>query len=494
MRLAAYCRVSTDKEEQLESMENQRAFFEEFAQKQGHDLVKIYADEGISGKQMNNRRAFLSLLSDAEQGLFDMVVVKDISRFARNTVDFLNATRQLRSRQIEVQFLSNNQTILGGSEFVLTVFSALAQEESASLSRRVKFGKRMNAKKGRVPNVIYGYDQLDTFTLSINEEEAAVVRRIFSLYRQEGMGGVRIARLLNEEGIPTKKGAQWTSKTIRRMLSNPIYCGVLVNNKSETVDFLTGAQKKLPLEAQFTHARPEYAIISSELFEQTQTIIRQRAAVAQGDKQQRYSGQYLFSTLIRCAHCGYAYSRITYTYRNTFVKWRCAGNSRYSARFCPNNITLDEAELWGQIFSYLVQGIGDRQAFFDGVAAECERRQCRADGMISCEELGEKLTGLASKAEKCKELYISGLIGQKELCGRLARLDEQRQALCDRIAEQEPIESKAQRRARWRARAQELLQQDHWSNADLRQLIEQITVNVQGETVVQLRRLKDSNR
>ena len=165
MRMAAYCRVSTEKEEQLSSLENQREFFEQYADKEGDTLVKIYADEGISGKSMNKREAFTQLLEDSQTGAFDYVAVKDISRFARNTSDFLYGIRTLRSNGVDVRFLSNNQTVIGESEFVLTVFAALAQEESSNLSKRVIFGKRQNAKKGRVPNVVYGYNKIDTYTL-----------------------------------------------------------------------------------------------------------------------------------------------------------------------------------------------------------------------------------------------------------------------------------------------------------------------------------------
>ncbi|MDR2168104.1 MAG: recombinase family protein, partial [Clostridiales bacterium] len=188
MNLAAYCRVSTDGTDQLNSLAAQKRFFEEYAERNRYNLVRIYADEGISGTRMRNRTEFLRLLRDAENGLFDMVVVKDISRFARNTVDLLNSTRRLKALGIETLFLTANMTVLGNSEFVLTIFGALAQEESAATSKRVKFGKRQNAEKGRVPNIVYGYDKIkgDYFNLEINAAEAAVVRRIFDWYANAG--------------------------------------------------------------------------------------------------------------------------------------------------------------------------------------------------------------------------------------------------------------------------------------------------------------------
>lgn len=181
MNIAAYCRVSTDKEDQLNSLEVQKEFFQAYAQKNNCHLVRLYADEGISGTKIKKRKEFQGMMADAEHGLLDMVVVKDISRFARNTVDLLESVRRLKTLGIEVQFLTANMTNMGGSEFVLTVMGALAQEESANMSKRVKFGKKMNAEKGRVPNIVYGYDKIkgEYFSLLINQEEAAVVRQIF---------------------------------------------------------------------------------------------------------------------------------------------------------------------------------------------------------------------------------------------------------------------------------------------------------------------------
>ena len=184
MKLAAYCRVSTDKEDQLNSLEAQKQFFTEYTQRTGDVLVRLYADEGISGTKIKNRKEFLRMMKDAEHGLFDMVVVKDISRFARNTVDLLQNIRKLKSLGIETQFLTANMTSMGNSEFVLTIFGALAQEESANTSKRVKFGKKLNAEKGRVPNLVYGYDKTigDYFHLTINETEANAIRQIYQWY------------------------------------------------------------------------------------------------------------------------------------------------------------------------------------------------------------------------------------------------------------------------------------------------------------------------
>jgi len=226
----------------LNSLAAQKGFFEEFARAQNHNLVDIYADEGISGTAKKKRKEFLRLMEDARRGRFDIVCVKDISRLARNTLDFLESIRALKAMNIETLFVSNNMTILGNSEFVPTIMAALAQEESANMSKRIKFGKQVNAKKGRVPNFVYGYDKIagDYFNLAVNAFEADVVRRIFYMYLEQGHGTGKIAAQLNSEGIKTKRGADFSQNAVVRILTNEIYIGRVVNGKQEVKDFLTG--------------------------------------------------------------------------------------------------------------------------------------------------------------------------------------------------------------------------------------------------------------
>ena len=199
------------------------------------------------------------MMSDAERGLFDMVVVKDISRFARNTVDLLQNVRKLKALGKETQFLTANMTSMGNSEFVLTIFGALAQEESANTSKRVKFGKKMNAEKGRVPNIVYGYDKTigDYFNLTINEEEAKVIRQIYKWYTEEGFGGAAIANKLNEKGIKTKRNCKWSQNATCRILSNELYTGKIINGKQEVSDFLTGQRKEKDETEWIVVERPE---------------------------------------------------------------------------------------------------------------------------------------------------------------------------------------------------------------------------------------------
>jgi len=284
MRIAAYCRVSTGSDEQLSSLENQRTFFEEYAKKQGYDLVKIYADRGISGKALKNRTEFVQMLNDGKKRMFDLVVVKDISRFARNTVDFLTGIRTLKSCGVDVRFLSCNMTSLGESEFALTIFAAIAQEESYNLSKRIMFGKKISAGKGRTPSVIFGYDKIDTYSLAINKREAEIVKKIFEMYVEKNMGIRKITAYLNENKFYSKHQKEWQHKSVRRILSNPIYEGTLINNKSETLDFLECTRRLLTCDETYKHNRPELAIVSKSTFAKAQIILKEKS-IKSGHKQ-----------------------------------------------------------------------------------------------------------------------------------------------------------------------------------------------------------------
>ena len=338
-------------------------------------MFRLYADEGISGTSLKRRDAFNRLMWDARCGLFQAVVVKDISRLARNTVDFLVSIRELKSMGINTIFLTANMDSMGDSEFILTLFSAMAQEESSNLSKRVKFGKKINAEKGRVPQRLFGYDRIDNFTLAINPEEARIVRKIFSLYNEQGLGCRTISQTLNRDGNKTKCGNDWNARGVRRVLVNPIYRGILVNHKYQIEDFLTGKQINIPKEEHFCHPRPEWVIVSPEVFQKAQEIMEsRRIKYNSGEpfRDARYSGKHIFSTLIKCEHCGRSFTRKTYTYVNTRVYWHCVTNDQYTVEHCDNCISLNEPDLIRELRQYVSSLIRNRDAFITGVLASLD--------------------------------------------------------------------------------------------------------------------------
>lgn len=417
MNIAAYCRVSTDKADQLNSLEAQKEFFFEYTKRTGDTLVSLYADEGISGTKIKNRKEFLRMMSDAERGLFDMVVVKDISRFARNTVDLLQNVRKLKALGIETQFLTANMTSMGNSEFVLTIFGALAQEESANTSKRVKFGKKMNAEKGRVPNIVYGYDKIigDYFNLTINEEEAKVIRQIYKWYTEEGFGGAAIANKLNEKGIKTKRNCKWSQNATCRILSNELYTGKIINGKQEVSDFLTGQRKEKDETEWMVVERPEIRIIDDETFEKAQEILHSRHD-AFNMTRERQSNKHLFSTLIKCKECGWSFRRSVRKYKNTYIRWVCSGHNGKGADSCPNAVTIDEEELIEVLQEYFSEVLKQKKKVINYVINEFQRVYKAKDENVEYEkELNMQLTKLQKKRQKYMDMYTDDLISREEL-------------------------------------------------------------------------------
>ena len=488
MKIAAYCRVSTDKKEQAESLQHQKEFFTEYARRSGYELVRVYADEGISGTSLKKREAFRQLLRDAELGLFGIVVVKDVSRFARNTVDALQSVRKLKALGINTVFLTANMTSMGDGEFALTLFSAMAQEESGNLSKRVKFGKRINAEKGRVPPRIFGYDKVDNFTLVINEEEARTVRRIFDLYIEGGLGCRSVSMALNDAGHKTKLGGAWDARGVKRILVNPLYSGVLVNHRYEIEDFLTGKQVGIPETEWYYHQRPEWAIVPPERFRRAQEILESRRKQYDSGEpfcQGRYSGKHTFSTLIKCACCGRSFTRKSYTYVNTRVYWRCVTNDQYTAEHCVNRTIVDERELLKVLRDYVTSRIENRETFLREVLAGLEK-ELPGQG---CERAGRELEGrqrrLLAKKERYQEMYANDLITMAELKEKLDSIIRELETLNaerERIAKF-PADAK-QTTAHYRQEAEQFLGLKTITNAEMRRLIDHISVD--GEETVRV--------
>lgn len=417
MNIAAYCRVSTDKEDQLNSLEAQKEFFAEFTKRTGDTLVRLYADEGISGTKIKNRKEFLHMLKDAEHGLFDTVVVKDISRFARNTVDLLQSVRKLKALGIETQFLTANMTNMGNSEFVLTIFGALAQEESANTSKRVKFGKKMNAEKGRVPNIVYGYDKTvgDFFNLTINESEADVIRQIFKWYTEEGYGCAKISNMINDKNLKTKRNSQWSQNAISRILTNELYTGKIINGKQEVADFLTGQRKEKEESEWMVSVRPELRIIDDDTFDKAQEILKGRHG-AFNITHERQSNKYLFSTLIKCKDCGWSFRRTVRTYKNTYVRWVCSGHNGKGAESCPNAVAVDEEELIEVLQEYFKEVLAHKKKVVEHVVNEFQRVYKAKDENVGYEkELTVELTKIRKAREKYMNMYTDDLISRDEL-------------------------------------------------------------------------------
>ena len=501
MKIAAYCRVSTEKEAQIDSLEKQIEFFNEFTKKNGYELYKLYADEGISGKQIKNRKQFQQMMQDAKLKKFEKVVVKDVSRFARNTVDLLQSVRELKSYGVQVDFLNNGEVMEGGSEFILTILGAMAQQESANMSKRVKFGKDITAKKGRVPNLVFGYDKIpdERYTLKINEEESKIVKEIFESYVYKGIGTTKIAWDLNDRGIRTKKTkSKWVQTSIVRMLKNPIYTGRVTNKKSEVTDFITGIRKELPEEEWIVVERPEMRIISDELFNRAQELLEQRSNEFKLNNK-REKTEYVFSTLIYCKHCGYSFRRIKRKYTADgpeYIRWVCSGRNSMGVNHCPNTTVIDEEELLNAIKIYLKSIIKNKKDFMKAVEKEFEKiTKLRENNERSEESLLKEIEKVTVKKQKYMEMFQNEIINIQELKKYtnplnedIARLERELKLITSEIKEKDVLEKELNKTIKT---VDDILNNQTITNAMLKTIIDVIEVDSDSNVEVRLKLLNE---
>lgn len=501
MKIAAYCRVSTEKEAQIDSLEKQIEFFNEFTKKNDYDLYKLYADEGISGKQIKHRKQFQQMMQDAKAKKFEKVVVKDVSRFARNTVDLLQSIRELKSYGIEVDFLNNGEIMEGGSEFILTILGAMAQQESANMSKRVKFGKDITAQKGRVPNIVFGYDKIpdERYTLKINEEEAQIVKEIFENYVYKGMGTTKIAWELNERGIRTKKTkSRWVQTSIVRMLKNPIYTGRVTNKKSEVTDFITGTRKDLPEEEWIVVEKPEMRIISDELFNKAQEILAQRSTEFKLNCK-REKTSYVFSTLIYCKHCGYSYRRTKRKYTENgkeYIRWVCSGRNSMGVSSCPNTTIIDEEELLNAIKEYLKSIISNKKEFMKSVQKEFDKiTKLRENNERNEKSLLQEIEKIMVKKQKYMEMFQNEVINIQELKKYtnplnedIARLERELKLITSEIKEKDVLEKELTKTI---STIDDILNNETITNAMLKTIIDVIEVDSEANIEVRLKLLNE---
>lgn len=340
LRVAAYARVSTDQEEQQNSYEAQVSYYTSYIKGNlGWEFVGVYADEGISGTNTKKREGFNRMIADAKAGKIDLILTKSISRFARNTVDSLSITRDLKAHNVEVRFEKENLSSLDPkAEMMHTILSSLAQEESRSISENVRWGQRKSMMDGKV-HIAYssflGYQKGADGKLEIVEEEAEIVRTIYRMFLDEDKTIRSIAEYLTEHGIQTPMGkSKWSVSTVKSILSNEKYKGDALLQKTFTVDYLSKTVKKNEGE------RPQYyvkgshpAIISPERFDLVQKLMAERS-----ENRSKLSNNSPFTTRVVCSDCGGFYGKKA---RRGKSVWYC--NRRYDGdHVCDTPIVPEE--------------------------------------------------------------------------------------------------------------------------------------------------------
>lgn len=358
-RVAAYARVSTDHEDQETSLSAQTEYYrKKITEHPGWEFVEIYVDDGISGLSTKHREGFNRMVEDCLAGRIDLILTKSISRFARNTVDTVTTIRKLKDSGVGVYFEKENIfTTDSKGEFLLTIMSSLAQEESRSISENVTWGQRKRMADGKV-SIAYGrflgYDKgSEKYTMVVNEEQARIVRRIFYMFLQ-GYTPHTMAGLLTADGVPTPGGCKaWNQQTIRRILSNEKYKGDALLQKEFTVDYLQKKVKKNEGELPQYYVKEDHEpIISPWLFDYVQKRLKER-----GDVPGRYSGVTVLSSKLECGVCGSLYTPRPWhsTSYNNLV-WQCRNKTKKGQK-CP---TLN---LYDRLLHFVIHDIARDTAF-----------------------------------------------------------------------------------------------------------------------------------
>lgn len=385
LRVAAYCRVSTDQEEQLTSYEAQVAYYtDKIMTNPEWTMAGIFADEGITGTSAKKRPEFLRMIRLCKRGKIDLILTKSISRFARNTVDCLNYIRELKELGIPVIFEKENiNTMKADSEIIITMLGGFAQAESESISQNVRWGKRQSFKSGKVAfqySRIYGYERGEDNRPRVVPEQAAVVKRIFESYLA-GMSVASIKLMLEAEGIPAAGGKpKWSEGALQYLLRNEKYCGDALLQKTYIENCISKKMKKnngeLPKYLVKDHHE---AIISRSLFELVQAEISRRAGKRKvSDKtsktqQSKYSSRYALTELLVCGNCDSAYRRVTWAKRGKKkVVWRCISRLDYGTKYCKHSPTIEEEALHTAVLAALNAAMSDKEQLIDILKSNLE--------------------------------------------------------------------------------------------------------------------------
>ena len=449
LRVAYYARVSTDKDEQLHSLDAQKYHFEQrIAENPNWTLVEGYVDEGISATTVKNRENFLRMIRDAKMHRFDLIITKEISRFARNTVDSLSFTQELLRHGVGVLFENDNlNTLEPDAELRLTIMSGIAQDESRKISERVSFGFKKSIERGIVlgNDAIWGYKK-ENGKLVIVPEEAEMVYKIFDLYANENLGIRGIIKVLTEMEYRNRNGRPFSFSSIKGILVNPKYKGFYCGNKTHKIDFRHDDIKYLPQEDWILYENHDAVppIVSPELWERANRKLKERSEKMASSDKTSYQNKYLYSGKIICGeHCT-CYHHTIYKYKNLGIKelWTCKeyGNGNKCRNPLVYNDEVDSVmrEVYNQIICEKTTIINELLELYKesgstkAIARAKHKTQTDINDVLAKKK---KLLDLVAKEaisdEEFKE-YNNDLSAQvNELRARLAELEEEEQKSLD---------------------------------------------------------------
>ena len=419
LRVTFYARVSTDQDEQISSLENQVQYYTELIQSRPNwRFVPGYVDEGISGGSTKKRDNFNRMIRDAKAGMFDFIITKEISRFSRSTLDSIKYTQELLDYNVGVFFQNDNiNTLDTDSEFRLVIMAGVAQDEIRKLSERLKFGFRQAIKNGHVlgNDKLYGYDKKDC-VLTVNEEEAEIIRIIFDLYGNQRLGTRTISKRLMELGYTSREGNAFNTLTIRHILENPKYKGWYCGNKSQSVDYRTKRNILLDESEWVTYPDPSIpAIVSEELWNRANALYRRRRE----EMKSRSSGlsfhnRYPYSTKIYCEEHGTTFHRqVIQTKKGQQEVWQCKVYRSHGRAACsaPQIRSSDLDFILSDIFKELIR---DKQKIIDSLVTVLTNIPKEVDyGKLRC-QVENEMDDLERKKYRLLDLSIAGALTVEE--------------------------------------------------------------------------------
>lgn len=480
IRVASYCRVSTDKDDQANSFESQQRYFREYIERHPDwELYEVYADEGITGTSTKKRTQFNRMINDAYEGKFSLIITKEVSRFSRNILDTISYTRELKAIGVAVQFVIDGiNTMNPDAEMYLSIMASLAQEESRKTSSRVVWGQTRQMERGVVfGRSLLGYDVKEG-KISVNPEGAELVRLIFHKYAIEQVSTTQIARFLTQEGYCTYRGStSWKSNTLIKILNNEKYVGDLVQRKSYTPDFLTHEKRRnagqVPLITICDHHEP---IISREVWNLTQERLRKNNKHKNGIT--GHSNRYVFSGKIRCGVCGASFAARYKTLKDGSKsrRWCCgtAGcdigklvrddDAMHMLKAAIRNLSIDSKSIISNVTALAVGAI---LAGEEGTADHAEH-------------LTHEIERIRRKKEILLDNYLDGSITKEDTRTMNQKYCRQLEALNERLARLQHRENSQQNPRQLRTKIQEevsaLLNCEIESEVLCKTLLDQLTV------------------
>ena len=437
LKVAYYGRVSTDKDDQLNSLENQQNYFEDMIRENKNWIfTRGYIDEGISGTAVKNRDSFLKMIEDATLGKIDLILTKEISRFSRNTVDSIKYTEYLLKQGVIVYFLSDNlNTIQEDAEFRLTIMSSMAQDEVRKLSERVKFGiNRMIKDRKLIGGNLTGYYKKDG-RYEINPNEAPMIKYLFTTYASGSIGLKKIGEELAEMGYVNSKGKPYCQTTLAKMLSNPRYKGYYTAKLSEVEDYKTHKKKKLPKEDNIIEKDDRIPpIVSEELWDKANLLHEKRKKLPSKHvlNSEEHIKKYKYSAKLFCKDCNGIFIRSGGSNRALNPTWACRTYKVDGVSKCESPI-IKESYLDKIFVDVFTDFIKHKKDYLGQVLSEYKNIVKNFTTDIDTEDINRKIDQIEKQKDKLLDLSLKGIIDDFEFKKRNDKFNQELFALQKQI-------------------------------------------------------------